>query len=143
MTQTRYLSPYILGLTALSSLAVLGGCKTVPEPVPVIEEIAEPIIVQPVRTCIPVHELERVVVPAEIKRGTAISSVENTPQFITDPVTGEVRDVTPPPQEVAVPFERVITPEYVYYVNGEGKVINDICEDEPVDSLTITPEITQ
>lgn len=130
MTHARFLSCNVLGMAALAPLALIGACATTPEPEPVVEAAPEPVIVEQIRSCIPIYELERVVIPAKVKRGTSITSVDHAPVFVTDAETGEVRDVTPPPQETAVPYEVILEPEQIYYINGEGKVITDICEDE-------------
>ena len=119
----------LLFALALVPITLLSACATTPEPEPIVIEETAPVFVEPVRTCIPVNELERVVVPAVIKRGTSVTSVEPTPEFATDPETGKVVDVTPPAQEIHTPFERLITPEQIYYINGEGDVVEDVCSD--------------
>jgi len=114
----------IVGLCA----ATLSACVTTPEP----EPIPEPVVVAPlpVQTCTPKSQLTKIVIPAEYKEGFTINSVENEPEYITDPVTGEVREVTAPAQETKVPYKILTKEEQIVYVNAQNMEVTDICADE-------------
>ncbi len=105
----------------IASITVTAACKTVPEPEPA------PITIKTeAMTCTPTDTLERQVIPAVIKRGFYITGVEDEPQYVTDPETGEVKEI-PVGAHNKVPYERVIEPEQIIWVNADGQVVTDIC----------------
>lgn len=118
----------LFGLTATAF--VVAGCQTVPEPEPEAAPIR--VEVEPLRTCTPIIELTRRVIPAEYVTRTKISYVESPPEYVTDPVTGEVSEYIPKSEEVATPYEVLVKEEEVYYVNEAGIVVTDICPEEKI-----------
>ena len=70
---------------------------------------------QQVQTCTPYSAAQRVVIPAETKTVIAITEIENPPY---EPIQRKETQT------------RVVKPEQVIYVDGEGKEITDLCEDE-------------
>ncbi len=122
----------VIGAAALT----LSACVTVQEPVPVKEiVVVKPV---PVRTCSFKSELTKVVVPAEYKEGFTINTVESAPEYITDPETGEVREVTTQGPGVKTPYKTLVKEEEVYYVNSEDREVTDICGDDvPLDAVKV------
>lgn len=97
---------------------MLASCETTPEPEPEVIVIPP----QPIRTCTPKSELERVVIPAKTEKFYAITEIENPPY---EPITRKEERI------------RVVEEEKVFYVNTAGQEVTDICEDteeEPVDT---------
>jgi hypothetical protein len=107
----------------LFGLAALSACASTPE----IEhvDVKIPAIVQ---TCTPIAVLQKVVIPAETKSGFYITSIESPAEYYTDPDTGKLVEITPPPIESKVPFTKVIKEEEIYYTTKEGVRVDDICE---------------
>ena len=103
--------------------SLLSACASTPEPEPEIV-----IVPQIVDTCIPIATLEKVVVPAVIKRGFSIVSIESPPEYYTDPKTGKTVTIQTPPIETKTPYSKVVTPEEIYYKTAEGERVTDICE---------------
>lgn len=116
-----------LRIVAMTGLAlVMTACQTTPDPEP--EPEPEPIQIEAERTdCIAPDTLERKVIPAVIKRGFHVTMIENPPEYYTDPETGEVIEITNPPIENKVPYERVIEPERVVWLDKEGNERTDVC----------------
>lgn len=110
-------------IIALITFAALSACTTTPEPVETVH--IEPPVVQ---TCYPLASLEKVTVPAVTKSGFSIVSIENPPEYYTDPQTGETVTIQNPPIETREPWTKIITPETHYYKSPEGVVVTDICE---------------
>lgn len=123
-SMTLFSKTAIVGLCA----AALSACVTTPEP----EPIPEPVVVAPlpIQTCTPASQLTKIVIPAEYKEGFTINSVENEPEYITDPATGEVREVTAPAQETKVPYKILTKEEQIVYVNADNMEVTDICSDD-------------
>ena len=115
----------------------LTACATTPEPT----AIQEPVRVEPVAvsTCTPKSQLTRVVIPAVYKEGFTINSIENTPEFITDPVTGEVREITAPSPQTKVPYKIVVEEERIIYKNAANVEVTDICADDTGSFIPNTP----
>ena len=95
---------------ALGTLLILTACASTPEPV------SSPVVIntEPLRTCYPISELKRVVIPAETKTYTVVSLIENPPY---DPIEREEQ------------FTRVVQEEQVYYVDDTGAQVTDICDE--------------
>ncbi|MGJ8562049.1 MAG: hypothetical protein ACSHXY_00735 [Alphaproteobacteria bacterium] len=110
MTHFKYL--ILAGL-----ITPLAACATAPEPEPIPEPVT--IIAQPVNTCVPLSALRRVVIPAVTKTVIAITEIENPPY---EPIQRKEEQT------------REVSPEQVYYVDGSGRQVSDICD--PV----VTPE---
>jgi hypothetical protein len=128
-------------LTALIAAVSLTACLTTkPEPEP--EIVVEQVEVEPaeVRTCTPKDVLTRLVIPAEYKTGWAITSIDNPPDYVTDPETGEVREIKNPSIESKVPYKKLIKAEQILYVDAENRVITDICEDEGEGDGSVIPD---
>lgn len=99
-----------LKITLIAGLAVtLTACASTPEPEAPPVEVNAP----PVQTCVPLSSLKRVVVPAVVKKFTAITEIENPPY---EPIQRK--------EEIT----RVVTPEVVYYVDDSGAQVTDICD---------------
>jgi|GEM_PF-2603770 len=116
--------------------AVLSACATTQPEAPIREQVeVEPV---PIRTCSFTSELKKVVIPAEYREGFTINSVENTPEYVTDPETGEVREVTTQGQGVKTPYKILVKEEEVYYVNAEDKKVTNICgPDTPANAVKV------
>lgn len=110
-------------MTMVAAASISAGCKTVPQPLPEPDPVT---IEVETRTCIAPEKLERRVIPAVMKRGFYITGVQDEPQYVTDPETGEVKEI-PVGTENKVPYERVITPEQILWINENGQVVTDIC----------------
>lgn len=91
--------------------ALLTACASTPEPV------AAPITIKPdpVRTCFPLADLKKVVIPAKTKTYTVVSLIENPPY---DPIEREET------------FEREVSPAIIYFVDDTGAQVTDICEED-------------
>lgn len=128
----------ILVLTAAA--CVMSACATTQAPAPVEEVVVvEPL---PMRTCSFESELTKVVVPAEYREGFTINTVESAPEYVTDPETGEVREVTTTGPGVKKPFRTLVKEEEIFYVNSENREVTDICgPDTPADAIKV-PEGT-
>ncbi len=105
------------------STSLLSACASTAEPE---TEIA--IVPQVVDTCLPIATLEKIVVPAVIKRGFSIVSIESPPEYYTDPKTGKTVTIQTPPIETKTPYSKVVTPEEIYYKTAKGERVTDICE---------------
>jgi len=97
-------------ITTIGLLTAFGlsACVTAPPEVPVI--IIEP---EPVQTCASISTLQKVTIPAETKKQTAITMIDNPPYA---------------PIESRVERTVIVQPAQVFYVNSEGQEILDICE---------------
>ena len=115
---------YLMLAASIAALTATSACRTVPDPEP--EPEPEPVKIEAeILTCTPPEQLERVVIEAVVKRGFYITGIEDEPQYITDPETGEVTEV-PVGVENKVPYERIIEPERVIWVNDEGVEVTDL-----------------
>lgn len=124
---------------AMTAALTFAACATVQEapPEPKQEVVVVP---QPVQTCIPKSSLTKVVIPAEYKEGFATTSINVPSDFITDPDTGEVREIKYPPIENRQPYKTLIKPEQIFYVDDENREITDLCEDEDVTDSNAIPD---
>ena len=104
--------------------------------------MVEQVVVEPteVRTCTPKDVLTRLVIPAEYKTGVAITAIEIPPDYVTDPETGEVREIINPPIESRVPYKKLIKAEQILYVDAKNRVITDLCEDEGEGDGSVIPD---
>lgn len=128
----------IKSILILSAAAItLTACVTVQEAAPIEEVVVPPV---PVRTCSFESELTKVVVPAEYREGFTINTVESEPEYITDPETGEVREVTTQGQGVKTPYKILVKEEEIFYVNGENREVTDICGDDTPANAIKVPE---
>ncbi|PHR91227.1 MAG: hypothetical protein COA69_11985 [Robiginitomaculum sp.] len=114
---TLFLLPAIVFPVALSA------CATV-EPEMDRISIDTPIA----ENCYPIASLVKVTVPAVVKRGFSVVSIENPPEYYTDPETGKTITIQNPPIETKTPFSRIVTPEKHYYTTPKGELVNNICE---------------
>lgn len=95
-------------LIGLLTATTLSACATSqPEAPNVIIDTA------PIQTCAPVATLQKVTIPAETKKQTAITMIDNPPYE---------------PIETRVERQIVITPAQVLFVDGSGREVIDICE---------------
>lgn len=78
--------------------------------------------------CYPIASLVKVTVPAVVKTGFSIVSIENPPEYYTDPKTGKTITVQTPPIETKTPYSRIVKPEEHYYTTPKGELVNNICE---------------
>ncbi len=104
----------MIARTVFASMSILGlltACATTPEPEP------EPVVIAPVpvKSCTPISNLERIVIPAETEKFYAITEIENEPY---DPIVRREERV------------RVVKEEQVLYVDKEGREVTDICEEQ-------------
>lgn len=102
----------LTNIAALSLLAGLAACKTIPEP----EPIPEPIIVEvpaPIQTCAPVSTLQMITIPAETKVQYAITLIDNPPY---EPIESKTKRTI------------VVKPAQIFYADSEGREVLDICE---------------
>ena len=92
---------------------ILPACATAPEPLPE----PKPVVIQPepVKTCVSIADLRRVVVPDVTKKVIAITEIENPPY---EPIQRREEQT------------RVVTPGYTYYVDDTGAEVTDFCENE-------------
>jgi len=128
----------ILLASSLVALMATSACRTIPDPEP--EPEPEPIKIEvEALTCIPPEQLERIVIPAVIKRGTYSTGIVDEPQYVTDPETGEVREI-PVGVENIVEYENVIEPERIIWVNESGMQVTDICLPEGETPESYIPE---
>ena len=97
-------------IVSLALISVLAACSTTAEP-----EAAPIVINVPVKTCTPISNLERVVIPAETETYYAITEIDNPPY---EPITRKEE------------MTRVVKEEEVYYVDKEGRTVTDICEEQ-------------
>lgn len=98
-----------LFLAATAAALSFTACATPPPPVQM------PVVVEtpPVRTCIELADLRRVVIPAKTKTVIAITEIDNPPY---EPIQRKEEQT------------RIISPEYVYYVDETGREVKNICE---------------
>lgn len=101
---------FLMPLFAVS--LTLSACASTPEPAP---EPTVTIDTQPVQTCRSISELERVVIPAKTKVVYGTSVIENPPYA---PIEREEKHIVE------------VSPEVVYYVDGTGAQVTDICEEK-------------
>lgn len=101
---------FFLTVGLISSLT---ACATTPEPEPEPEPVT--IITPPVRTCTPISDVERVVIPAVTKTQYAITEIENPPY---EPIQRRTE------RTIVIEEERVI------YVDSEGREVLDVCPDQ-------------
>ena len=99
-----------ISLLGLMTAFGLSACVTAPPETPTI--IIEP---EPIRTCAPVSTLTKVVIPAETKKQTAITMIDNPPYA---------------PIESRVERTVVVKPAEVFYVNANNQQVIDICESD-------------
>lgn len=119
---------FSLILSAALTAGMLGACATTQPPAPIEEKVE--VAPLPVRTCSFESELTKIVVPAEYKEGFTINTVESAPEYITDPETGEVREVTTQGAGVKTPYKTLIKEEEIYFVNENNREVTDICGDD-------------
>ena len=119
-----------------AAAAMLGACATTQPQSPIPETVeVEPV---PIRTCSFTTELRQVVIPAEYREGYTINTVESAPEYVTDPETGEVREVTTQGPGVKTPYKTLIKEEEIYYVDAEDKKVTNICgPDTPADAIKV------
>ncbi len=117
----KYISPLIM----TASLGFLSGCASTPEPeaktVNVDTSNLDP-------SCVSVNLLTRKVIPAVTKSGTAITSIENPPEYIYNPETGKTDVYQAPPIERKENWTKIIKPEEIIYVDAEGNQVTNVCE---------------
>ncbi|PHR57659.1 MAG: hypothetical protein COA43_11615 [Robiginitomaculum sp.] len=121
---SKFTKPASTLFVAIILPSFLSACVTTPK----VEEVVEIIPPEAVQTCYPVDSLEKVVIPAVIKRGFSIVSIENPDEYYTDPKTGETITIKNPPIETKTPYSKIVTPEKVYYKVPGGDTVTDICE---------------
>lgn len=92
--------------------ALLTACASTPEPTP-----EPPVVIktEPVQTCSSISELQRVVIPAKTKIVYGTNRIENGPYA---PIERQEKHIVE------------VSPEVVYYVDGTGAQVTDICEDQ-------------
>ena len=97
-------------LLAGSMIVSLAACATAPEPEP------EPIkiITPPVKTCTPISDVERVVIPAVTETQYAITEIENPPY---EPIQRRTE------RQIVIEEEKII------YVDSEGREVLDVCSE--------------
>ena len=95
---------------------LLVACASTPEPTP---EPTVTIATQPVQTCRSISELQRVVIPAKTKTVYGTSVIENPPYA---PIEREEKHIIE------------VSPEMVYYVDGTGAQVTDICEEQTTEN---------
>ena len=100
-------------IAALLASAALTACATAPEPEPLPEPKPVEVVTAPVKTCVSLADLRRVVVPEVTKKVIAITEIENPPY---EPIQRREEQT------------RVVTPEYVYYVDDTGAAVTETCD---------------
>ncbi|MEP6343271.1 MAG: hypothetical protein ABJ275_08145 [Maricaulaceae bacterium] len=95
----------------LSTAVIMTACKTTPEPVEELIEIAPPVL----KTCTEISALTRVDIPAETKTFYATTEIANPPY---EPIQRTEKQV------------RVIKEAHTIFVDSEGREVTDICETE-------------
>ena len=92
------------------AVLLIPACASMPEPEPQAPVVVE---TKPVRTCIELAELRQVVIPEQTKKVIAITEIDNPPY---EPIQRREEQT------------RVVSPEYVYYVDETGREVKNICE---------------
>ncbi|GEM_PF-3558321 len=82
----------------------------------------------PVQTCVSINTLKKVVIPAVVKKGYSIVSIQGRTEQYYDPETKTWKTVTTPPIQRKEPWTKTIKPEQIIYVDENDKEVTDICE---------------
>ncbi len=103
-------------------------------------EIVEVKVPQVAETCVHIDTLKKVVIPAEVKKGFSIVSIEGRTEQYYDPDTKSWKTVTTPPIQRKEPWTKIIKPAQTIYVDQDNREITDICELKNKPSPTATAE---